>query len=367
LTLCNIVTMAKIADKIFDECAASLPSLAGKCIAVTGTTSGTGFHACVAALRKDPAALLLLNRVSERSTSSAEKLKALAPNTVVQTVECDLRSFDSVRQAAGEVEKIAASYGGLDVICCNAGVMAVPDTRTKDGFETQMQTNHLSHFLLVDLLLSSLEAAASTRGESRVVTHSSGARRNLLAVDQVGMLKEEYFVASSPGTLGGDELPACFDRYHQTKLANSVMTMALHNKLQARGSKVKSVCAEPGASQTDLGSNLTQGHAEQGSDVTDTVAALMSRYPGMQSGADGACPLMFACFATDVASGDFFMPGDRVQETTCGMPVKCMTAGRATPTQEWMSKTFEDEKLTLDPANHELLWSVSVKAVGASN
>merc|ERR1712136_297759 len=71
---------------------------------------------------------------------------------------------------AAEVGRIAASYGGLDVIACNAGVMAVPDTRTGDGFETQMQTNHLSHFLLVDLLLPSLEAAATSRGESRVVT-----------------------------------------------------------------------------------------------------------------------------------------------------------------------------------------------------
>jgi len=358
--------MAKIADKIFDECADSLPSLAGKCIAVTGTTSGTGFHACVAALRKEPAVLLLLNRASDRSAASAEKLKGLASNTVVQTVECDLRSFESVRQAAAEVGKIAASYGGLDVIACNAGVMAVPDTRTGDGFETQMQTNHLSHFLLVDLLLPSLEAAATSRGESRVVTHSSGARRGGLALDKTGMLQEQYFVVSSPGTLGGNEMPACFDRYHQTKLANSVMTMALHSRLQERGSKVKSVCAEPGASQTDLGSNLTQGHAEQGSDVSSTLAAMMSRFPGMQSGADGACPLMYACFATDVASGDFFMPGDRVQETTCGKPVKCMTAGRATPTQEWMAEAFENEKLTLDPANHELLWSASVKAVGAS-
>ena len=79
----------------------------------------------------------------------------------------------------------------------------------------------------------------------------------MLALDQMGMLKEEYFVVFSPWTLGGDELPACFDRYHQTKFANLIMTMALHNKLQARGSKVQSVRAEPRASQIDLGSNLT--------------------------------------------------------------------------------------------------------------
>ena len=57
---------------------------------------------------------------SERLTSSADMLKALAPNTVVRAVESKLRNFDSVRQAAADIEQVAASYDGLDVICCNA-------------------------------------------------------------------------------------------------------------------------------------------------------------------------------------------------------------------------------------------------------
>ena len=46
----------------------------------------------------------------------------------------------------------------------------------------------------------------------------------------------------------------------------------------------------------------------------------------------------------DMQSRNTSIPGDRVQET-CGKPVTCMTAGRATPTQEWMAEAVENEKL----------------------
>lgn len=60
----------------------------------------------------------------------------------------------------------------------------------------------------------------------------------------------------APSTLGGHEIPACFDRYHQTKLANSVFAQVLHHRLAAAGSSVKSLCAEPGVANTDLTPNL---------------------------------------------------------------------------------------------------------------
>ena len=153
-----------------------------------------------------------------------------------------------------------------------------------------------------------------------------------------------------PGTLGGDELPACFDGYLETKLANSVMTRAFHCRFQEGGCKVKNVCAEPATSQTDLGSNLARGHPEQGSDVSASWAALLSR-----------CPLMLACSATDMASWDLFMPGGSVQETAYGR------ADRATHAQKWMAETFENETLTLNPAKHDLLMFASVIAVGVIN
>ncbi|MDY6779376.1 MAG: SDR family NAD(P)-dependent oxidoreductase, partial [Halobacteria archaeon] len=62
-------------------------------------------------------------------------------------------------------------HGSLDVLCNNAGVMAIPRTETEDGFETQFGVNHLGHFALTGRLLDALVEA---EGESRVITTSSG-------------------------------------------------------------------------------------------------------------------------------------------------------------------------------------------------
>merc|ERR1740139_1000380 len=102
--------------------------------------------------------------------------------------------------------------------------MAHPDKRTKDGFDVQMQTNHLSHFLLVKQFLPALKAAAKEKGEARIVNHSSGARHGKA-------LEAKYFQKSGEGNLGGDGAAACFDRYQQTKLANIVFTFGLEAKL----------------------------------------------------------------------------------------------------------------------------------------
>ena len=107
-----------IADVIFpgivdDE----LSSLAGRTVACTGCTTGTGYHAMVAAARKGAALLLLLNRASERATAAEAQIAAEAPaGTEVVTVDCDLQSFASVRAAAAEVAALVAPLGGLDVL-----------------------------------------------------------------------------------------------------------------------------------------------------------------------------------------------------------------------------------------------------------
>ena len=311
--------------------------------------------------------MLLLNRPSERADESGARLAAMAQAsstgqvTMVQKVPLDLASFDSVRRAATKMNELLCNvFGGLDALLNNAGVMGVPDTRTPDGYDVQMQTNHLSHFLLSSLLMPSLEAAAEDRGEARIVQHSSGARSKDRATDPVGNLERRYFKAGPPGSLGGDDLAACFNRYHQTKLANPVLAMVLHERLQAAGSRVKSVCAEPGVAATALGANLAKGHAEAGNEIDRGSSPYTP-----QSAADGAAPLMAAAFGAGVGSGDFFMPGDFEDGTVKGMPVKCMTGGRPTPTSDHIREKFENEALTMDVGNRELLWEASEAAVGA--
>merc|ERR1712205_186324 len=80
-----------------------------------------------------------------------------------------------------------------------------------------------------------------------------------------------------------------------------------------------------------------------------------------QSAADGACSLMEASFGASANSGDFYMPRDMVKGTPVGMPVKCMTAGKPSPVSESMAKRFKNEELTMNEANHKILWIESEK------
>lgn len=95
------------------------------------------------------------------------------------------------------------------------------------------------------------------------------------------------------------------------------------------------------------------------------TAGMAKMYPVVQSPADGACSLIFAGFGSNVNSGDFFMPSESIQNCTMGMPVKCMIDGQVNESApEWILTKWESEKLTIDPVNHDLLWSASEAAVG---
>ena len=79
----------------------------------------------------------MLNRPSSRATTAEASIRKEVPDAVISSIECDLQSFDSVRQAA-EVMKSKFSGTGIDVLCNNAGVMALGDIATVDGFDVQV-------------------------------------------------------------------------------------------------------------------------------------------------------------------------------------------------------------------------------------
>ena len=300
--------------------------LSGRVMAVTGTTSGTGY-VCARELAKLGATLILLNRESPRAEAALAKLREEVPEGRFDAVVCDLQSFESVRSAA---QSIVSRYEKLDVLCNNAGVMALPDRATADGYDVQMQTNCISHFLLTRELLPLLKQS----DDGRVVNHTSMARR--------GPPLEARYFGKNGGNLGGDgtdEENASFggprwSRYHQTKLANCAFTYELKHRFEQAGlGNLKALLAHPGLASTSLQTTTA------GTGGMSLEGGFMSQ---AQTAEDGATGILRACADPAAQSGHFFGP---TQWT--GFP-----------------DLIEPEDALLDAENRRINWEGCEAAVG---
>jgi len=283
----------------FQQFKASLPEASGKTFVITGTTSGTGFIAALTVAEKG-GEVVMLNRKSSRATESMAKLQVAVPSGKFVSIECDLQEFASVRRAA---EEIKSKYKKIYCLANNAGIMATPDKATVDGYDTQMQTNHLSHFLLTKELFPLLEAEAKENGDARIVNHSSASRHTIPQA-----LEEKYF-GKNGGNLGGDEMMKlmaagpCLIRYGQSKLANAVFTYGLDGKLQTRKSHVRALSCHPGGSNTSLGDNLSFGF------FLDLMVKAAIPFI-MQTAEDGSMGLLLGMMHPDAESGVLYGPKD---------------------------------------------------------
>lgn len=323
----------EIETKWFHDYEKTLPSLEGKDVCITGCTTGTGYIVARTAIRKGAQNVFLLNRNSSRATQAEQSLKAEATlassASNIVTISCDLQDLQSVEDA---ITTIKSKLTKLDVLCNNAGVMALEDKPTKDGYDVQMQTNHLSHFLLTKELYPLLKKAVEINGEARVCNHSSEARRTGKP------LEKEYF-GKNGGNLGGNGSSMFFGgarwvRYSQTKLANSVFSLCLAEHFEKIPGLI-SACAHPGLSATNLQVSTAQ-FGGMGS------GAMWIMYFA-QSPEDGSMPILAAAFDSRTKNGDFWGP----KGTFTGEAVK-----------------IEYEKGSKDERSKKVLWEASEEAFG---
>jgi NAD(P)-dependent dehydrogenase (short-subunit alcohol dehydrogenase family) len=145
--------------------------LSDKVILITGTTAGIGIETA-RALHETGAKLFLGVRNMKRGAEVvADILDKSQSKGEIELVEMDLTSLASVRDAA---EQVKQKTDRLNILINNAGIMAVPTRElSKDGYELQFATNHLSHFLLFQLLKPLLIESATPDFCSRVVNVSS--------------------------------------------------------------------------------------------------------------------------------------------------------------------------------------------------
>lgn len=202
--------------------AADLPDQSGRTVIVTGATSGLGLVTARELARVGARVVLAV-----RDPAKGERVAAVMPgHTEVRRL--DLADLASVRAFAAEWAE------PLDVLINNAGIMRVPQGRTRDGFELQIGTNHLGPFALTNLLLPHIT--------SRVVTVSSQLhRRGRLDLDDLNWEHRRY-----------NSLQA----YCDSKLANLLFTLELQRRLTAAGRSVRAVAAHPGIATTNLTSHI---------------------------------------------------------------------------------------------------------------
>jgi NAD(P)-dependent dehydrogenase (short-subunit alcohol dehydrogenase family) len=205
-----------------------------KTILITGCSSGIGIETAKA-LHETGATVYATARDLNKAKTA---LGSLVSSPRFHLLELDLNSMASVRQCA---ETFLRQSDRLNILINNAGVMATPEGRTADGFETQLGTNHLAHFLLVQLLLPALEKSSNQGFQSRVIILSSVAHRN----------GEVNF-----SNLNFDGEYDAWKAYAQSKTANLWTSNEIERRFGTRG--VHSLSVHPGGIMTGLMQHLSE-------------------------------------------------------------------------------------------------------------
>src|SRR5689334_20208631 len=251
--------------------AEDLPDLTGRTFVVTGANSGLGLVTARELGRKG-ARVVLAVRDTAKGDAAARTIDG-----PVEVRRLDLADLGAVRAFAEAWE------GDLDVLINNAGLMAIPRQRTKDGFEMQIGTNHLGHFALTNLLLPHVK--------DRVVTVSSGAHRaGKINLEDLNWERRRY-----------RRWPA----YGQSKLANLLFTAELQRRLAAAGSEVRAVAAHPGYAATNL-QNRTEN-------LLQNAAMAIGNRIFAQSDEMGALPTLYAA-TQDIPGNSYAGPDGRGEQ-----------------------------------------------------
>ena len=204
-------------------------NLAGKTYAITGANSGLGYETMrVLAMRG--AHVIGIARTMEKAS---EACASVAGKTTPAFL--DLEDFESVVNCAGTIRAMGIPLDGL---VCNAGIMALPERELAHGVERQFAVNHLGHFILINQLLETVEAAP----QGRFVILSSMAHRR--APDE-GIKFDD---------LAFDRDYSAWTAYGHSKLANALCSLELARRLS--GTSTTSNSVHPGVINTNLGRHM---------------------------------------------------------------------------------------------------------------
>ncbi|MCC2624452.1 MAG: oxidoreductase [Burkholderiales bacterium] len=200
-------------------------NLVGKTAIITGGHSGLGLQST-----KTLASVGVNVIVGARDTAVAREVLKNIPNTTVK--ELDLADLSSIKKFAND---ILSRKIGVDILICNAGIMACPEIRVGPGWEAQFAINHIGHYVLTNLIWNKFNPGA------RIVCVSSAGHHNSpIRWEDIHFEKEPY-----------DKWIA----YGQSKTANALFALQLDE--YGKQYDIRAFSLHPGKIFTPLQRHLT--------------------------------------------------------------------------------------------------------------
>ena len=287
----------------------NIPNQIGKTIIITGASSGLGKEATKVLAEKN-ARVIMAVRNTEKAQLVANQISVELPGALVEIRELDLGSLNSIKAFADGIIK---DYPALDILINNAGVMMCPYSKTKDGFEIQMGTNHLGHFALTGLLMPLLK---STPGARIVATSSIAHKTGNINFADLNWESRKYNTNKA---------------YSDSKLANLYFMYELVDRLKSDENAPLVTCAHPGWTKTEL-------------DRHSGIASVLGNFVGQKVDI-GTLPTLRAAAGIKANSGDYYGP-TRLMEMR-GYP-----------------ELVKSNVLSHNKKNATLLWDLSEKLTG---
>ncbi len=208
----------------------------GKRVLITGATDGIGKQAALEIAGKG-AAVTLVGRNESKTRAVCSEIKMQTGSDQIDWLLSDLSSMTDVRRIA---EEFRVRHDRLDVLLNNAGAAFSEYQQSVDGFEMTFALNHLSYYLMTNLLLDMLEDTAQESGEARIINVSSSAHRN-------ATLRLENLRDASGFSM--------MNSYGASKLMNVLFTYELARRLE--GSNITVNVLHPGLIRSRFGHNTS--------------------------------------------------------------------------------------------------------------
>lgn len=257
--------------------ATDIPDLTGKRFLITGATSGIGLAAASELARRNAQVVITARSVEK----ARDAIKKIGPG-LVDYLLMDLTDLESVRKAAARVDK------AFDVVVLNAGVMATPFTKTVDGFELQMGTNHLGHFAFAGLIKNQIK--------DRLVVVSSFAHK-------MGSFGDNSIESIRNLCLGIGKYQK-WPVYGATKLANLLFVAEVERLRITNNWSFIPIAVHPGYSDTNLQAVASQ---MRGAAMEEKVTMAINKVLA-QPAKQGALPTLAACVFPGLIGASFIGP-----------------------------------------------------------